>query len=482
MNENDTTLGSHRQWAQFRLSVIGTLLSSPPPKGELATEIRNLTNRNWRHPITGINTRFEFSTIETWFYQAKGATDPIAKLRWKTRSDLGRSRTVSEVIAAEIMKLHEKFPFWSYQLMTDNLKALLTKKPDLGKVPGYQSVRRYMKRRGLTKMRKPPNWDRPSTAAAVLAAATKEVRSWEREYFNSLWHLDYHTGPKKIVMADGTWATPFLLAIMDDHSRLVCHLQWFTEQTAENLVHGFIQALMKRQVPCELMEDNGSPMISKEFQAGLAATGIELSRIQPGCPYQNGKNEFFWNQIDGRLMAMLDHYPNMTLKILNDLTQAWVEMEYNRRWHSEIKTTPNDRYLNSKDVGRPCPDPQILKFRFQREETRKLRRSDCSISLEGQRYEIPSRLRHIERLTVKYAAWDLGFVHIVDPRTGEPMARINPVDKIKNGDSIRRPVENPIIIRPQPLTTELPPLLQQYVEEYAAQGLKPAYIPKDEHK
>ena len=181
-------------------------------------------------------------------------------------------------------------------------------------------------------------------------------------------------------------------------------------------------------------------------------------------------------------MAMLDHYPNMTLKILNDLTQAWVEMEYNRRWHSEIKTTPNDRYLNSKDVGRPCPDPQILKFRFQREETRKLRRSDCSISLEGQRYEIPSRLRHIERLTVKYAAWDLGFVHVVDPRTGEPMARINPVDKIKNGDSIRRPVENPIIIRPQPLTTELPPLLQQYVEEYAAQGLKPAYIPKDEHK
>ncbi len=36
-----------------------------------------------------------------------------------------------------------------------------------------------------------------------------------------------------------------LLAIMDDRSRLVCHAQWYMDETVETLVHGLMQALQK---------------------------------------------------------------------------------------------------------------------------------------------------------------------------------------------------------------------------------------------
>lgn len=63
----------------------------------------------------------------------------------------------------------------------------------------------------------------------------------------------------------GEWVKPLLLAIMDEHSRLVCHMQWYSQC----LVHGFCQALQKRALPRNLLSDNGSAMLSGEFTWGL---------------------------------------------------------------------------------------------------------------------------------------------------------------------------------------------------------------------
>jgi len=40
-----------------------------------------------------------------------------------------------------------------------------------------------------------------------------------------------------------------LLGVIDDRSRLVCHLQWYLDETAQSLVHGLSQAFMKRGLP-----------------------------------------------------------------------------------------------------------------------------------------------------------------------------------------------------------------------------------------
>src|SRR5256885_1490776 len=65
----------------------------------------------------------------------------------------------------------------------------------------------------------------------------REIRSYESEYVNGLWHLDFHFGSKKVLVARGEYVTPVVLGILDDYSRLACHLQWYFAENAENLVH-----------------------------------------------------------------------------------------------------------------------------------------------------------------------------------------------------------------------------------------------------
>src|SRR5208337_704396 len=109
---------------------------------------------------------------------------------------------------------------------------------------------------------------------------------------------------------------------------------------------------------------------------------------------QNGKQEAFWNGVEGRLLPMLEGVADLTLDQLNEATQAWIEMEYNRASHSELGEAPVQRYLYHRDVGRPCPSSAELKIAFTAEVGRSQRRSDGTLSLKGVRFEIPSRYNH----------------------------------------------------------------------------------------
>ena len=56
-----------QQWAHFRFSVIGGLLSCPPQKGQLQKAIGRLAQKTYRHPIDS-NRQIQIgsSTIERW--------------------------------------------------------------------------------------------------------------------------------------------------------------------------------------------------------------------------------------------------------------------------------------------------------------------------------------------------------------------------------------------------------------------------------
>ena len=156
--------------------------------------------------------------------------------------------------------------------------------------------------------------------------ASREVRSFEVEHVNSCWHLDFHTGSRSVLTAKGTWVKPSALCILDDRSRLICHVQWFLDETARTLVHGFCQALMRRALPRSLLTDNGAAMMAEEFKNGLHTLGILHQTTLPYSPWQNGKQERVWGHLEGRLIAMLDGVNELTLDLLNNATHAWVEV------------------------------------------------------------------------------------------------------------------------------------------------------------
>ncbi len=161
----------------------------------------------------------------------------------------------------------------------------------------------------------------------------------------------------------------------------------------------------------------------------------------------------------------------------NEITQVWVEQAYHRDHHTEIGTSPLQRYLDAPGVGRDCPDSLTLRQAFRCTVTRRQRRSDGTLSLAGKRFEIPSRYRHLERPTVRYARWDLRTVDLIDPHTGAILCPLYPLNKADNAAGRRRAVHAPPADPAPPSGEALPPLLRKLLAEHAATGLPPAYLP-----
>ena len=100
---------------------------------------------------------------------------------------------------------------------------------------------------------------------------------------------------------------------------------------------------------------------------------------------------------------------------------------------------------------------------------------------EVRRFEVPNRYRHLTRLELRFASWDLALVHLVDEQTGTVLCRLFPQDKTRNASGLRRSLEpvtaEPVAIKP---AGGMAPLLASLIEQRAATGLPPAYLPKDE--
>jgi hypothetical protein len=233
---------------------------------------------------------------------------------------------------------------------------------------------------------------------------------------------------------------------------------------------------MKRNLPRAVMTDNGAAMVSEEFVCGLARLGVVHQTTLPYSPHQNAKQESFWSRIEGRLMPMLEGEQTLTLDRLNEATQAWVEQEYHRTVHSEIGVTPLSRHLAGPTVVRPCPGTAALCDAFRIEVKRRARPSDGTFSLQGCRFEIPARYRHLNDVHVRYARWDLSRVDLVDPRTGVILCPIKPLDKSANANAQRRKLD-PVGRDLSPLPPSgMAPLLLQLLAEHAATGMPPAYL------
>jgi len=380
-----------RLWAELRFSVVGRLLASPPQRGELGQQIRALARKRWRHPADGSWITFGASTIERWFYAARDSSDPLRALTARVRKDVGAHKVMSDRLLTALRQQHKDHSSWTYKLHADNLAALVKEdRHEYGEASSYSTVRRRMHEFGWVRKRKRRKSDiTPGQRLADELLERQEVRSFEVADVHQLWHVDFHQAPYGLADAAGQWHTPVAMAVLDDHSRLCCHMQWYLDETAENLIHGLCQAFAKRGLPRALMEDNGSAMRAGETKNGLMGLGVNPEFIVPHSPFKNGKEEVFWNPVDGRLMAMLENVEPLTLEFLNRATQAWVEQDYNRGFHSAIGTSPLERMLAGHDTSRPTPNSERLRQAFSYEVTRRQRRSDGTLTLDGVRFELP---------------------------------------------------------------------------------------------
>src|SRR5665213_1696914 len=193
---HDTTTPARVRWARLRFAIIGPLLSAPAEAGDLAPRIEELAARAWRHPSTGDTIRFSAKSIERWYYAARHEQDPIRALERKVPKHAGTHPSVTAEVAEAIRTLRKQHPRWSYQLVHDNLVAVGREQPELGVLPGYATVSRFMKHHGLGKHRRPRRHEqepgfvparaatlrgRPRARAVALRFPRRQTQSRERQ-------------------------------------------------------------------------------------------------------------------------------------------------------------------------------------------------------------------------------------------------------------------------------------------------------------
>ena len=83
------------------------------------------------------------------------------------------------------------------------------------------------------------------------------------------------------------------LAIVDHASRACLRLQSLPDKSSVRLLQELVQAVKRYGKPQYLRTDNEAVFTSRWFRWGLWVLGIRQQRIEPGCPWQNGRVERF---------------------------------------------------------------------------------------------------------------------------------------------------------------------------------------------
>ena len=83
----------------------------------------------------------------------------------------------------------------------------------------------------------------------------------------------------------------------------------------------------------------------------------------------------------------------------------------------------------------------------------------------------------LDEIHLRYARWDLARVDLIDPRSGQILSPVRPLDKAANADALRRRMDPATTDTGAMPATGIAPLLKKMIADYAATGLPPAYLP-----
>ena len=104
---------------------------------------------------------------------------------------------------------------------------------------------------------------------------------------NRVWGCDL------LVKTDRHGQPHLALAILDHASRACLRLQRLSDKSSWTLLQELVQAVQRYGLPQFVRTDNEAVLVSRGFRLALWLLGIRQQRIQPGCPWQNGRVEQF---------------------------------------------------------------------------------------------------------------------------------------------------------------------------------------------
>jgi len=356
-----------RQIATFRFGVIHDLVGNVElDPGEQEKLIRDKCERKWVIPFSD-KTRITRSTIMRWVKLYKDSGGKLDSLANRDRTDSGSTRAVDEETGLGLMRVRQELPKAPVARVIEEMKTRGLISPGLTLTP--TTVYRFLKRNGL--MDKEPS-------------GPEDRRRFEAELPNDLWQCDVMHGP--MAEHEGKTRKTYLIALMDDHSRLVPHAEFYLCENVKSFLDAFRQALLKRGLPRKLYTDNGSAFRSHHLEHTAASLGIALIHARPYKPQGKGKIERFFRTVRS---DFLSGFKGATLDEINHCLGLWLNETYHQRKHSSTGQTPFARFTAQMECLRQAPPD--LRDHFRTTARRRVAK-DRTISLDGRVFEAPVAL------------------------------------------------------------------------------------------
>lgn len=318
------------------------------------------------HKTRAAETGVDRKTISRLVSKFKaGGIDALCR---KTRSDKGCARVSFNTFKFIKGKLLT-YPSLSFATIQRQLNRLGTHTEEYG--ASYQQIRSI--RKNL------------SEDLVVLARSEREFEETrelllrhEAEFPNDMWQCDHKFLDIFVWDSDGTPVKPVLTVVLDDYSRAVMgYYLDLDPPSAQRTAIALRQAIWKKEnqkwlvcgIPDHFYTDRGTDFRSLRIQQIAADLTIQLRKRRSHKPQGGGKIERFFLTVNQLLMSELTGYtpedappatPGMDIGQLQTLFDRWVIDEYMHKQHSEIGTTPFERWSSHHQHPRLAPSLESL--------------------------------------------------------------------------------------------------------------------------
>ena len=361
MDERDKKM----EIATFKFGVIADFVTGVRLEaGDRAKLLREKASRSYTIPYS-TSTSIGASTIRRWIRQYRDAGGRIEGLMPSHRKDKGIFRAFDSSLQIAVKEVKEERPELTAVAVINELRHRKIIGPD--EAVNMNTLYRFLKKYDL---------ERPKKLV--------DRRAFEAPHPNELWQSDVLHGPN--VICDGKNRKTYLIAIIDDHSRLITHAEFYLSEKLDSFKDCLKKAIVKRGIPLRIYIDNGSCYKAINLEQVAACLGMAIIHTPPYTPQGRGKIERWFRYVRDNFLPKASL--SLSLSELNEVFWDWVE-DYQNKVHSITKQTPLNRYQSSMKCVRPAPPDLLNYFRFI--EFRRVQK-DRTFRLNGTLFEAPVEL------------------------------------------------------------------------------------------
>jgi len=386
----------NRELAYFRFALIAPVIQGTFPDESVAAYCRRVTEKPIARP-DGVMFAYSPGTLEKWItgYRSGG----MEALMPKARSDKGGIKAISDECVLEIYRIKEKFP----RLDAVQIHVRLVEQGYLPASVSPRTIQRFLKANGLKN--------------APSSGPLKDRKAFEEPFFGAMWQADTCYFPY-IPDYDRKRRRTYLIAIVDDHSRMIVGAKLFFEDNAYNFQRVFKDAVATFGIPNKLYVDHGPSYENSQLSYICGSIGTVLIHAPLRDGAAKGKCERMFGVLKSRWLNGLDTAQIHSLDEFNrELAEA--VRKHNLTVNSSTGRSPMDRFLAAKGRIRIPESDQWLDESFMNRIRRKVR-NDSTLSVQNTQFDAPMQFMR-QNVEVRFLPGRLSDAYIFDDGAHYPL-------------------------------------------------------------